>query len=733
MAVFLLLQLSFSGDAAPATVDKSINLSTGATAEASSQRAKYPAGLAVDSTVMDSSRWLSSEDDDSPWLEIRLKDAEKVEVVDIYSGYSESSAIRDFNLEVWDGRRWHKKKNWQVRGNTQIIHRISLKTTVLKLKLIPVGKRSQPARIQEIAMYRDANTPFGTGLKQPARAIPTDAHLVALNQIGFDLNFPKRFTAPLTEDGVKFNVRSAKGAKVLYSGIIKNHIGDFSAFHPQGLNRQFVITIRGGKLKDGMSDPFEIRKNFLKANFWQSAVDFLNDSRSVVGTHPSAYGGCAWRDGTYYDAIVPALSMFYLSNPAAFEAMPKQIDWEADKKRLLSPDFQFDKKNPCAEGVMDAVRHYYTKLDPPNPNAPDIVKLIHWGAGYYCFNPSTRDSSGDPLGRRIHSQTIEQVSYVLLAWPELKKWLPQSFYRECHDLCFENWEEMGALEVPEYWKMDYYLESIENRKGKPLHPYKGRHAPGHSIVPNLTMYEVAKRENRSDSQRYLDAAIQQAAWIIKNIDWNDPRTTKGHRMSEHRTITNLVYLLQNYPKVAPKGLREKIEDWARVAVNRSNNMWDFRRYDLDANWTIPKLNDVGNIVGAPSILLAASWVVKDKALKSRLNELAVAHVDSVFGRNPRFAAAPHAPDNGFKGIERGWPKGYKKNVCARLELCRGSISSAPGTEMYPFNPKGGFRHSEGWVNYGASWCMTLAYFEYDDQKKSARSRWIKPPISRSEK
>lgn len=27
-----------------------------------------------------------------------------------------------------------------------------------------------------------------------------------------------------------------------------------------------------------------------------------------------------------------------------------------------------------------------------------------------------------------------------------------------------------------------------------LHPYKGLHAPGHSIVPNLLMHEVAKRD-----------------------------------------------------------------------------------------------------------------------------------------------------------------------------------------------------------------------------------------------
>ena len=68
---------------------------------------------------------------------------------------------------------------------------------------------------------------------------------------------------------------------------------------------------------------------------------------------------------------------------------------------------------------------------------------------------------------------------------------------------------------------------------------------------------------------------------------------------------------------------------------------------------------------------------------------------------------------GFPEIERGWPLGHGLNNCARLETCRGSISSGPGSEMFPFNPEGAYRHAEGWVNYGASWCLSLAYLQFD--------------------
>jgi hypothetical protein len=549
----------------------------------------------------------------------------------------------------------------------------------------------------------------------PGSGINRDAHLIALNQVGFESGRPKRFTAPLTADGASFIVRAAMGGDALFRSVIHGNIGDFSAIDaPAG---EYVIEVSGGSLKPGTSDPFLIQPDLWQDLFWQPAVDFLIDSRAVVGTHPSAYGGCPWRDGTYYDAILPSLVLLQRADPARVAAMPRQIDWQADKRRVMDPDFKFDAKNPCSEGVLESVRKYFTDLEAPAADAPDVVKLIHWGAGYYLVNPATKDPSKDPAPRQVHSQTVEQVAYVVWAWPALEKWLPQSFYERCRDFCVRNWAP--SLEVGKWWDPSTYLTvdqiSGDNPMGGLLHPYKGRHAPGHSIVPNLLMHEIAKRDGLADPDRYRTAAVKQADWIVKNLDWNDPRTTKGHRMSEHRTIPSLVWLLQNYPDDAPAGLKEKITGWAEVAAKRSANMWDIRRFDDGDHWTIPKLNDVGNWLATPGIALAASWVIDDPALKSRMRQLAVSHADAVFGRNPRLAAAPHMPKMGFTGIERGWPIGHKLDVCARLELTRGSISSGPGSEMFPFNPDGRYRHAEGWVNYGAAWCLSLAYFEFDRQ------------------
>ncbi len=553
-----------------------------------------------------------------------------------------------------------------------------------------------------------------------AKADPAlDAQPIAVNQIGFETARSKRFTAPKTSDGTPFAIRAASGGEPLFRGQILGGIGDFSSFKPQDSTEHFVIELAGASATAAKSDPFLIRSDLYREQFWQPAVDFLNDTRSAVGTHASAYGGSPWRDGTYYDAVIPSLVLLYLADPELVESMPRQIDWAADKTRVTAPGFKFDDKDPGAKGFMNSVRAYYD-LEAPAADAPDVVKLIHWGAGFYLVNPLTQDPSGDPDKWRVHPQTVEQVAFVVWAWPVLKKWLPESFYQRCRDFCFGNWKP--SLEISPWWYPKTYLTPNDLKEGNPmgglLHPYKGRHAPGHSIVPNLLMHEVAKREGRDDAGLYLWAATKQAEWCIKNLDWNDPRTTKGQRMSEHRTIPNLVWLLQKYPEQAPPGLKEKINAWVDVALSRSENLWDYRRFDLQANWSIPKLNDVGNLLSFPAIATAASWVVDDPLKKARLEQISTAAIDHVFGRNPRLAAAPAKPAMGFPEIERGWPKHHKENICARLELCRGSISAAPGSEMFPFNPEGAYRHAEGWVNYGASWCISLAYIKFDSVNKT---------------
>lgn len=693
------------------------NLAGGASVQASSTAAYSKASAVADGVVSDESCWLAASDDAEPWIELTFSKPVKIGAIDVFSGYKKEAALDAFDLSFEVNGQPVSLEAGAVRDNREPSRRVELDLQNVSKVRLALAKPG-PARIREVAVYESRDAMVGAGVKGkelPTAAIDRTIHQIAVNQVGYETGKPKRFTAPLSLDGTPFFLRAANATAILFQGEIRCGVGDFSAFRPADSATHYVIEVRAGAgaLKDGLSDPFLIRGNLYQEQFWQTAVDFLDDARSVVATHPSAYGGTAWRDGTYYDAIIPALVLFYLADRSAIDQMPRQIDWAAERARVLSPEFTLVKTAEDA-GVLDAVRNYY-RLEEPKADAPDVVKLIHWGAGFNLMKPVSADPSGGPDKRRIHAQTVEQVAYVVWAWPVLRHWLPESFYEKCRDFCFANWQ--ASLEVNRWWDRSTYIVLNDTKEKNPmgglLHPYKGREAPGHSIVPNLLMHEVAKREGRADAGRYLDAAAKQADWCVKNLDWNDPRTTKGQRMSEHRTIPNLVWLLQKYPQTAPAGLKGKIIEWAKVAVSRSENVWDFRRYDSENEWTIPKLNDVGNSLSLPAIATAASWVVDDARLKQRLLEIATASVDHVFGRNPRLAAAPDRPEKGFPEIERGWPKSHPDNICARLELCRGNIASLPGTEMYPFDPSDAFRHAEGWVNYGASWCISLAYFKFD--------------------
>ena len=546
-------------------------------------------------------------------------------------------------------------------------------------------------------------------------ATPAPAYVIALNQVGYLAVQPKRFTAPLSPDGTTFVVRRTDATTPLFTGRIARHIGDFSAFVPADSNDHYVVELTGC-FAPVTSDPFLISRLLWQDQFWPVATDFMIDCRAVTGTHPSAYGGGAWRDSTYYSFEGPSLLLMIEADPARVASLPHQIDWGADKARVLAPDFSFDTKNPESNGVLDAVRHYYTELAPPAATAPDLVKLVHWAYGYILMHPVSRDPSGDPLPRQIHSQHVEQFAYLLRTWPQLAAWLPEEFRVRCHDFAFAHWESSGLLAIDPNWDQSTYDDPLPPEKplgGAYLNPYKGRHPPGHSIAPNLMMYEIALHEGRADAPQFLAAARAQTQWLIERLDWNDPRTTKGQRMSEFRTMIGLVWFLQHHPDEAPAGLREKITSWARVAVARSANLWDFRRYDLEANWSIPRINEPGNLLGFTAAALAASWVIDDPALRARLREIAFAQTDAFWGRNPVRAVGVSYPKQDFPEVERAWPVHYKADTCARLETTRGSISTSAGTESYPYQPNAPFRYNEGWVNYNTAWNVDLAYVHFD--------------------
>ncbi|MFC6099405.1 hypothetical protein [Olivibacter domesticus] len=512
---------------------------------------------------------------------------------------------------------------------------------------------------------------------------------VMVNQSGYNTGAVKRFTAPLAADGTPFLVVKAGENKTLFEGTIKDKIGDFSAFNPTG-SLAYQVIVKG---KDaGKSFPFKIAPYLIERVSYKPAMQFMIDDRcwygntnSFVPTVENAgcpFLGVAWRDSHQFSFELQALINLYFSNPDAFtvEQMPIEGQYIGLRKEL--PE-----------------------------NTPEIVRLIYYAVDIYL------------RGKVNHTLLKEQLAYFLYAYPYLSEYIPKEVYEEAKDYLFSIW---GNTDNSRWRWHDIEHSADLFQIYTIMGTGKGQFPPGHSIVPNLMLYEVAKREGRKDAERYWNAALKQTVWIIDNLDWNDPATTKGQRMNEYVTMQSLSYFFKHYPDKAPKKLLEKIRSWAEVAVKRSDNMWDFRKYKED-KWVIPDIkpasdptfnpngsfNEPGNIAGFPAAVLAAKQVLSDKKLKDKLEQLAVGHIDNVFGRNPTGRHYSYDACVDFEGADIGWFQELEGGA-GMLQTVRGVLDGSPKEDVYQYDPYGGDPgHTEGWVTFNTAWMEGIAYRNYD--------------------
>ncbi|MFZ4776097.1 MAG: discoidin domain-containing protein [Terrimicrobiaceae bacterium] len=660
--------------------------------KADSENPKYPATNAIDGAVSDASRWVSQPFTQPVALEINLGSKQKLGGAHIFSGFGNKDAVESFSMQFWKDGRWVEIPSATVDGNKATAVSVPFDQTVDvvtdKIRLLVRKSSKDIARIKELVLW-----PFSVELPALPLAAPKPAPNAApaasqakmpeiyLNQSGFDFGRPKKFTAPTLADGTAFTVRPAKGGAAAFSGTIKGNKGDFTGFNPTDEN-EYVVEAGGIT-----SVPFRIGQWWLERVTYQNMVNFMIDSRHRLGNERDpCVGSYGWRDDHHFGWELTTLVPQYISNPSAYDRMPRQITYET----------------PANAKVWGA-------LQPPAENAPDIVKLIHWGADVIVTQ------------RLSHEMLKSQLAYFLYAWPALKQFLPQQNYDAVRDYAFKTWADSAAdRKYPYDESSDHNLLAVKTKIG----PTKGSFPPGFSVEPNLLMYEVAKRENRPDAELYLNAAKAQADWMIENLDWAVPQVTKGQRMSEFVTITGLANFLRLYPDKAPAGLANKIADWAKVMIRRSDNMWDFRKLDDADGWTPmeahpQKWNEPGNVVGLPAALLAAKQVVADPKMKARLDEIAWAQFDNMFGRNPTGRHFSYQAPRDIEGVENGWftfcPGGIGKLARARFVL-----DGSPKNFHYPYHPEVGNKgYTEGWIQFNTPFNASMAYLAFDQIKISA--------------
>ncbi len=636
----------------------------------------YAANRVFDGYLFSKSRWIGKKSAKGElWIELRLANRSNVGGVHLFSGFSDHDALQDFYFEFKDASgKWIKIPSSETTGNRATALRMPFDATVKvdtdALRLVVEKTKGDLARVKEIVVWPDTGKAIPEIEKHEVK-VP----LIYLNQSGFNLHKPKRFTAPTLKDGTPFQVINKRTGASVFCGKLSGRTGGFSSFNPDSRD-EYVVRAGGHE-----SFPFRIGHWWLERVTYRNAVIFMIQSRHYFGDYKhEVRGSHGWRDDHHYGWEVNTLVAQYLSNPSAYERMPKSVRYQ------------------CKAGFNGA-------FEPFKDDAPDIVKLIHFGADLAVTQ------------KLDHIYFKQQLAFFLYAWPVLKKWLPEQNYIAARDFVFSVWGNKGKSQKYTYDRnSDHNMFTVKTRIGTT----KGDEPPGHTVLPNLLMYEVAKREGRSDAERYFKAASDQVDWMIKNLNWNDPLTTKGQRQAEHITMTGLAMMLKSYPDRAPAGLKEKIEAWKKVAISRSANMWDFRKYSA-TQWcpTGPQVtmwNEPGNLLGFPACALAAISATPDSPLNKRLRQISKAQMDNAFGRNPTGRVFSYDAPREIEGCDLGWYSFYPGGL-GHLPKTRFVFDGAPKNALYPYNPQvGNIGWTEGWIEFNTAFNISLAYMAYDDIK-----------------
>ncbi|WP_172805200.1 discoidin domain-containing protein [Aquiflexum balticum] len=613
------------------------NLSMTGTATASSSQPGFEPSKAIDGKPGLESSWKNTPDNKESWLMLKLPGATEISELSIQIP-EEATVISDFKIQTILNGSWRNVK--EVVSSTSHQVEVTFDQPILTDRIRLWIPGDSPVTISEFAVYG----------QHYVDSTATAVKKILVNQSGYNLGRPKRFSAPNLADKSPFEIIQTKDRKVLHTGIIEKGKGDFSEFNPTS-SEEFII-ISGQE----ESFPFRIGPYWLERVTYRNMVDFMIGARHYVGTtdliRPLSF---EWRDGDFFNWALQGMVALYLSNPEAFERMEKTVTYV--------PNSSFPNEY---NGLWGA-------LQPYKEDAPDIIKLIHWDA-------DVKISQG-----LEHEMQKAELAHFLYAWPYLEKWLPQQNFDIVYQYLIEKWEKatVKPSSTSQYdLSPEHNLLALKTQLGTT----KGEMPPGYSVIPNLMMYEVTKKRGEKDAEKYFEAAYRQMEWMIQNLDWKDPIVTKGQRMSEHMTMRAFAYFQNKFPDRAPQGLKEKVTEWAKVVVSRSDNYWDFRKYSDDGDWVPPSWNETGNVLGFPAALFAAMSIIEDKSLLERLEVLAWSHFDNAFGRNPVGRHFSHKGPEEIEGVDLGWYSAHLGGY-GLLEEVRFVFDGSPKSFHYPNNPE----------------------------------------------
>jgi hypothetical protein len=504
------------------------NLSLTGTATASSFSQGFEPAKAIDGKTSSESSWKNKVDGGETWIMLKLPGATEIVELSIKTPI-ESPVISDFKIQTILNGSWRNVK--EISNNKDQTVSFSFDKPILTDRIrLWIENRGEVA-VSEFEVYG----------QQYVDSTATEVKKILVNQSGYNLHRPKRFSAPEMKEKTPFVLAQQSDEKIVFTGSIENSMGDFSEFNPES-EEEYIIIANNHK-----SYPFRIGPNWLERVTYRNMIDFMIGARHYVGTtdliRPLSF---EWRDGDFFNWALQGMVALYLSNPEAFERMDKTVSY--------APNSAFSSQY---KGLWGA-------LEPFSEDAPDIIKLIHWDA-------DVKISQG-----LEHEMQKAELAHFLYAWPYLEKWLPQQNFDRAYEYTKDIWEKttVNPRSTSQYdLSPEHNLLALKTQMGTT----KGEMPPGYSVIPNLMMYEVTKKRGEKDAEKYFEAAYRQMEWMIQNLDWKDPIVTKGQRVSEHMTMRSFAYFQNKFPDRAPNGLNEKVTEWAKVVVARSDNYWDFQK------------------------------------------------------------------------------------------------------------------------------------------------------------
>ncbi len=635
----------------------------------------------------DQTAWISNDSIELKWLKLVLLGATNIREVNLSMETIDRDPIQSFSMQTYLNGIW--SDFFTIDDNSKIQRAITLEKSILTDRIRLAINDKSAVKVSEFEIY--GNEYVDTTVAEVKR--------ILVNQSGYNLYKLKRFTAPEINDGTLFAIKNLKTNEVVFRGCISNHIGDFSEFNPHSSD-EFIVAI------DTLSSyPFKIAPYLLERISYRNMVDFMDGARHYTGSTKKIQNhSWAWRDGDFYNWSMQSLVAQYLSNPEAYKRMDSKITYVSN------------------DTFPEEYQGKWGALEPYDEDAPDIVKLIHWDADV-------------KISQNLeHEMQKAELAHFLYAYPYLKEWLPQQNFDRVYEYVQMKWEKEGVAKASttNYDRSENHdLLRLKTKLGTT----KGEMPPGYSVVPNLMMYEVAKREGEKNSRKYFDAAFRQMEWMIKNLDWENPMVTKGQRMSEHMTMRSFAYFHHQFPHEAPEGLAQKVSDWAKVAVRRSKNLWDFRKFTDNDDWIPAGWNETGNVLGLPACALAAKSVLADESLREEMDRIVWSHFDNAFGRNPTGRHFSHDGPEQIEGVDLGWYNEYKGGI-GLLESVRFVFDGSPKTNHYPNHPEiGNLGWTEGWVQFNTAFNFSMAYLANDEtelriERSSVKKLkiWLKAPL-----